>query len=461
MSMLYEMALKLNDMDNLKDGHYQKKIKISVSVFVLLLAVLTSAHVIFIDALGARLLLQVVMCFLILVVITTTARAKLNTNGLAVIFLAVVLFVGELTARYQINKLAGYMLAILLVYTVLVTRRQHLIKFFKYLHRVNLIFAMLGIIALVLAVFYTEVYKALMFYSKYYNSTFPSGLKLLSLLGHADTWTVINGVKVPRVVGHLTQASLLPAYILLPLSIVLVYSKVSLAGIIVLLSFVMLTLGGTAYVAIFFAIAIYIFSRFVSRQFLVFSPFVFLMVFLCFLGYMFYEYFDPNNIKFVTRAASKVFDEDGVILNRLASGVARLMLISFAAIEHIITFPFPADTKVLSLTIGSNIITNGLRGGLFGSLLAAFLYYRLLKVITRGLKERRSQNRLQTFGFSLMYSLVFQAMVYNDFGFSTYYGLVMYACILVLSDRKNSSDELQEDKHFGIRRLFSSGLNAR
>jgi len=176
---------------------------------------------------------------------------------------------------------------------------------------------------------------------------------------------------------------------------------------------------------------------------------------------MFYDSFDPDAIKVITRNAAGTINEDDPLTNRLGSGLSRLMLISFATIEFLQTFPFPATSKVLSLTIGSNIITSGLRGGFLGLLLSVILFYKLLSVISQRLKENKSRRPLSIFGFSLMYSLVFQAMVYNDYGFSTYYGLVMYACIFVLSDKKLVVDNAPNSNgRYRDRRFFFRNMNA-
>jgi len=435
--------------------------KFGAPVFVLLLAVLTSAHVIFIDALGARFELQVVMCLAALWVLLRTVRVGLNSTGVVLIFLTITMFIGELLYRYQLNKLAGFVLAILLVYIVLVTKRVYLIQFINSLHKFNIFFSLLAILSLALSIWHVEVFKALLNFSVYYNNEFPTGMRLLSLLGHADTWIVVDGIKVPRVVGHLNQASLVPAYILLPLSIVLVFSRVRPIGVLILIAFVLITMGGTSYFALVFATSIYMFSRFVPRQLLIVFPFIFAALFLAFLGFVFYDIFDPNAIKQITRVAADGVNQDDVVSNRLGSGLSRLMLISFAAIEHIQTFPFPADTKVLSLTIGSNIITSGLRGGFLATILSIILFYKLFALISNGLNNRRSNSRWEHCGYSLMYSLVFQAMVYNDYGFSTYYCLVMYACILVLADRnRKPKNQITLNSNSGGNRLSLPNVNA-
>jgi len=421
----------------------------SASVIVLLLAFLTSPHILLSDNLGIRFELQLIMCVLILLVFVKTVNKTINKNGIILFFLAIAMFAGELLYRFQINKLAGYLLACMLIYVVLVTRGRGILRFIDGVNRINYVFALLGLSGLALSFMYPPVFNAIKTLPAYYNRTFPSGTELLTLFGHADSWLIFGETKFLRMTGQLNQASLLPAYILLPLSIAMVYSKIRTRTVMVILLPVVLTLGGTAYFALFSAAMVYIFSRYVNCRVMLAFPFVFLPLFLAVLFLLFHDTYDPEAVKAVTRNAANAIqsaDPTDPILNRIGSGVARLMLISYSTLKLIVSTPFPVDTKTLLFTIGSNIVTSGLRGGLIGLLLAVLVYYKLFAIIAVGLSESRTKSRTALFGFSLMYSLVFQAMIYNDFGFSTYYALVMFACIIVLSDSKRSYQDALNKK---------------
>jgi len=71
--------------------------------------------------------------------------------------------------------------------------------------------------------------------------------------------------------------------------------------------------------------------------------------------------------------------------------------------------------------------------GVIGFLFTSVMYYILFHSISQGLKQCKPSEKKKIFGFSLMYALIFQSFIYNDFGFSTYYGYTMFAIIIILS----------------------------
>ena len=409
--------------------------KKTLSVYILILAVLTSSHVSFVDILGVRLVLQIFMYGLIFVTLFTSIDRNINREGWVVIAVITTSLLGELAFRHQPNKIFGYVFSLVIVYLVLVTRREKILLFVTIISKMNMVFAFIGIIALVLALKFAVVFDALLDPVQYYNSSPPTGTRLLSLLGRADTWNLVFGFNVLRVSGHVKQSSLLPAYYLIPLAISLAYSRVDWRALIIIMLFLLLTMGGTVYVSLFMAAAVYFSSKVMPKEFFVIFPFIVLFFLLGTLVYFFFDVYDPDAIKSVARNAGKVLDDGSTanpIRNRAESGLSRFALIGFASIAFVEAFPFPAETKILSYVIGSNIVTSGLRGGLFAFLASIVMYWSLFSKVSLELSQRKEKSQLNQFGFSLLYALIFQSAVYNDFGFSTYYGFLMWACILVL-----------------------------
>ena len=407
-----------------------------LSHYVMLLAVFSSTHVIFVDTLGIRLALQIVMCALLLLYLSMSTHKKMDNKGFIVVLLITVCLLSELIFRQQINKIAGYFLAIPLVYVMLVMKREQIIRLIDTINKINTLFALLALVALILSFQYASVFKALLSQADYYNKTLPTGNALLALLGHADTWQSVLGIEdIPRISAHLKQASLLPAYMLLPLAISMAYSKVNYLCLSLITLFLLTTFGGVVYFSIMVAILVFIFGRFVPSKILIFFPFLFLVIFISILVSIFWDIYDLENIKDVARLIGSDLNQGDPISNRAASGASRMSLIAFAAIEMFFSFPLPAGEKILSFTLGSNIITSGLRAGIFGLCVSITMYYFLLRNISYGLVLCRSLSWSRLLGFSLLYSLVFQSITYNDFGFSTYYGFIMWTCILVLSNK--------------------------
>lgn len=421
-----------------------KKSTFSFLIFVMVLSVFTSSHVVLVDTLAARVYLQVFMVTLSLIFILMSANKPINKNAHVVFLLIFTSLLGEIIYRHRFSKIAGYLLAIGLVYIVVVMGRKKIIRFINMVNIINTFLALLGLVALVLSFKYSAVSEALYMRAPYYNNALPSGSAMLSFLGHADTYQNLLGIaNTPRLSAHLQQASLIPAYFLIPLGISLAYSRVKPLSLVIITLFILSTFGGTAYFAVIVAVLVFLFGKFIPRQIFVVFPFVLLVVFLFISVFIFCDRYDLENIKEMGRIASTDVQYWGTInnwpltiINRAASSLSRISLIAFAAIEMLHSFPFPSGRKILEFTVGSNVITSGLRGGFLGLLASISMYYCLFHKISYELISCRSVSRSRMLGFSLIYSLIFQSFVYNDFGFSTYYGFVMWACILVLADKR-------------------------
>jgi len=90
------------------------------------------------------------------------------------------------------------------------------------------------------------------------------------------------------------------------------------------------------------------------------------------------------------------------------------------------------------------VMTNALRAGVIGLIATIVMYYVLFTSITNHLIKYKSSNKVKRFGLSLLYVLIFQSFLYNDYGFSTYYGYIMYTVIILLSyyDTRQASKKL-------------------
>ena len=191
----------------------------NAAVFILILAVLTSGHNVLVDALGIRLILQLVMIGFVLVYFLTSLNKRFSTNGFIVIFVALASLIGDLMVRQDLYDILGYVLLIALTFVVLLMHEKSILKFIVTLNHINWFFAACSIIALIISVDSSIMFKALLDKAPYYSNSFLSGLSWHSLMSHADTYQYTFGIKFPRITAHLQQASLVPSYFLLPLSI--------------------------------------------------------------------------------------------------------------------------------------------------------------------------------------------------------------------------------------------------
>ena len=425
-----------------------KNYKFNLPVFILILSVYTSGHVVLVDTMGIRLILQLLMMIFMFLYILSSTQKGMSKHGFVVLFVVASSMISELLIRGDINNILGYGLSIALIFILLIMKYRDVINFIETINRINYVLAIIAIIGLVLSISSSNIYDALLSRADYYNPSFLSGMSGWSLLGHADTWNDMLGEKVPRIVAHLQQASLVPAYFLLPLSISLAFSSVNKLHIVFfILLFVLLSMGGSSYVSLFMCLLIYIFINYIPRQVLILAPFILLSISLILLGYLYIDIYDIELIKEASRGVASDYSEDlddDVLNNRMTSAVARISLMGFQVIGFIENFPLPAGEELTNMTIGGNVMTNALRAGVIGLIATIVMYYVLFTSITNHLIKYKSSNKVKRFGLSLLYALIFQSFLYNDYGFSTYYGYIMYTVIILLSyyDTRQASKKL-------------------
>lgn len=420
-------------------------------VFTLLIAVLTSGHVLIVDALGLRLVLQIVMIASLLTYIFTSVDKKIDRRGLIIIYIALAGLAGDVVMRQDVNDILGYCLLVSVCFTLLVITPESILAFIRKLNYINCFFAICSITALILSVYSESVFKGLFEKAPYYSTSFLSGISWPALLSHADTEQTMFGLLLPRISAHLQQASLLPAYFLLPLGISLAFSSQNKNSVtIIILLFCVLSTGGSVYVALIMCLFIYFIASYIPRVAFYILPFILLLISSSLLAYFFLDAYDLDVLRSMVRSFGAAFQdsvsEENALSQRLSSGVVRLALMGFQVIGFFESFPFPAESVLVKMTIGGNVFTNGLRGGVLGFVLTCAMYYSMFYALSHCLKDCRSDQKLKRLGLSLIYALVFQSFIYNDFGFSTYYGYMMFSIILVLSYAYLNSDSYQSEK---------------
>ena len=423
-----------------------KNYKFNLPVFILILSVYTSGHVVLVDTMGIRLILQLLMMIFMFLYILSSTQKGMNKHGFVVLFVIAPSMIGELLIRGSINNILGYGLLIALIFILLTMKYRDVINFIETINSINYVLAIIAIIGLGLSISSSNIFDALLSRADYYNPSFLSGMSKWSLLGHADTWIVMLDEKVPRIVAHLQQASLVPAYFLLPLSISLAFSPVNKLHIVFfILLFVLLSMGGASYVSLLMCLLIYIFINYIPRHVLILAPFILLCISSIMLVYLYIDIYDVELIKELSRGAASSYGEDlddGPINNRMASAVARMSLMGFQVIGFIENFPLPAGEELTKMTIGGNLMTNALRGGVIGFVATIAMYYVLFRGVTNHLIKYKSSNKVKRLGSSLLYALIFQSFIYNDFGFSTYYGYIMFVVIILLSSPNKNTRQV-------------------
>lgn len=412
---------------------------VNYSVWILLIGVFTSGHVLLVDALGLRLVLQVMMIGMLIAYIIQTSSKKINKSGQIVIYVILSCIAGDFLIRHDVNDIMGYLLSVAFSYTLLVMKPQSILEFISKLNYLNCFFAACSILALILSINSVTQFNALFEKAPYYSTSFLSGVSWQSLLSHADTEQTVFGILVPRVSAHLQQVSLVPSYFIFPLAIYLAFVPQNNRFIAVtILLFCILSTGGTVYVALASGIIIYLVGDYIPRVIFLIMPFILLVISSSLLAYFFIDSYDVELLKSVSRSFGEDFEASSESQNpafqRLGSGLVRLALMGFQIVGFIDSFPLPANSALVKMTIGGNLYTNGLRGGAVGLVLTGIMYYSIFYAVSGCLKKCVREEKSRRLGLSMIYALVFQSFLYNDFGFSTYYGYMMFIVILVLAN---------------------------
>ncbi len=226
-----------------------------------------------------------------------------------------------------------------------------------------------------------------------------------------DSMNELFGVKIPRLSGHVHQASLVPAYFLLPLGIRMMMGKTNNIIVLIILLFSLFVMSSTAYIYLFMSIVIYLFFRPVQRA-------GFLPFFIFFLGMITLSYIVGLNFDI----GAVGYSNDIII--RTSSGISRLVIMS-NQITAFLESPFFGHTyydngSINLYLLGSMILGAGVRAGIFGLLIILYIYYLIINNIGRIVATSKQQK----IGISMIYSALIMMMSFQDFGFSSTSGYI-------------------------------------
>jgi len=413
----------------------------SISIFAMFLAVFTSGHVVTSDALGLRLELQALLLLVIILSISGSIRNNFKTIDLCIFSLVLSFVIGEIIFRGELYEVIGHLLTFALAFVALSINRRSLIKFIDFFNNFNVLMCVLAIAGVYFAVNNLDVLKVMMERPELYSRESLNSKNIYLLLGNIDTENTVLGVSLPRVNSYLQQASLLPAYFLLPLGMALAYSQVSKTKIIILISFMILAFGGNVIVGIMSACLLFLFRRFVPASIYLIFPFVVLGLITALLMIFFYdeivrEGLSKDNMRALGGVQSQTYYQTlGVGEARAGSGLVRLIFIVKQFANILASNFLPADSEMVDLSLGSALYTNTLLGRAVALILSLIIYTHLFRICISGFRDRSLTKNAQ-FGFCIIYAVLFQAIAYNDFGFGTYFALMMF-CIIIKLSRDN------------------------
>ena len=415
-------------MANNKTARASARETYSFSVILLILFMLSASHILLYDYLGVRLLAQILFGGAIIVLLGPAALRQsyyLNKYGPLAILCLVYLFF-EIVWRHEIKNIAGYAAAFFLIMAISSFNAFKLECFSKTILFILLSFTLLASVQVV----WLFIDPTL---AKYIIKSIDSGYYgLMSIrhpiewLGNADSTATLFGIGYPRFSSYIDQASAMPAYFLLPSSIILIshIKHRNLAYIPIIFS--VMSMGGGVIFCLITSGVMYLLCRRLPRLFLTALPFVVLISFLLIIVSIFSDAVHGDQL-FESSKTNHPFVNYAV--GRAGSGLARVTII-IEAIESIISSPvFGIENSTEKF--GSLILTSGQRAGFLGMIVAILAFAMLFRNIASAMHSVRGDAHT-IYGLALLYAVAAQAMIYNDYGFSKFWGLTMFSVAYVM-----------------------------
>ncbi len=252
----------------------------------------------------------------------------------------------------------------------------------------------------------------------------------------------------PRISAHLSSASLLLPFVLLPALIQLLLcptTKQRKVVSLINLGFVFLSLGGNLIMMTATAPIVYLLVKRWGG-----ASFIFLVVFCNLLLALVASFFvqgysnvaDPVWLSQLNDELINQFKTENIYLaERFSSGISRLRIIAlqFSYLLDINTLFFGQSLDSWAI-FGNYLLTWFYRIGLMG-LIFGFLFTVIVSRLS--LFQKPQDNSLGSATVrALMISYFFQVSLYNDLGFNTAFGTIMFCFLILLSEDQRPRDRL-------------------
>lgn len=364
----------------------------------------------------------VLFCFLVFLLVAN-GRFLLPTNNNFYLSICILLFLFVLSElfRFDLKRFAGW--SVVLAIAVLLWSNPHVSKYIirKYV-------GIIVIISTVSLVFSFLVWSG----NNAYNA--GEGVFYQVFLSYDSTKELL-GMKIPRLSGHIQQASLVPAYFLLPLGVRMMMGKTNNIFVLLILLFSLFVMSSSVYIYIFLSIFIYMFFKLVQR--VGFIPF-----FLFFLGMVIFSYI--IGLSFTIEVGDGYSNN---LIVRTSSGISRLVIMSnqiMAFFESpFIGYIYSDNSNINLYLLGSMILGAGVRVGIIGVVFMLYLYYLIINNLSKIIVTSKQQQ----LGVSMIYSAVIMMMSFQDFGFSSTNGYIfLFLTITYLWSREGVDDRILPSK---------------
>jgi hypothetical protein len=150
--------------------------------------------------------------------------------------------------RQKIQGAIAWFMCLLVLYLLSRQTYDSMRIFFKWLNRINYVFIILSVFLFVILMIDPMLMELFIQASKV-ESDFGLSTGSIGLLGSVDAEVSFGSLVMPRSSAHLSQSSLIPAYIMFPFSIGLILGVVKRKGFLLTLFFLLLSFGGNVYFA--------------------------------------------------------------------------------------------------------------------------------------------------------------------------------------------------------------------
>jgi hypothetical protein len=245
----------------------------------------------------------------------------------------------------------------------------------------------------------------------------------------------VFGFTVPYFTSYASQPSLIPALLMLPIAIYLLFYEKYQTFFFTILT-IAVCFSGNAYMAIFIALLLYfIINRFSKFLFIV-IPFLLMIVFILCLSYLDSTY--SNKSLMLSTKAKEFTNSKGALdwkIERTISGSQRFGLYSDQLKSTGKNILLGSSSVKDFQSLGSIMLKFPLRGGVVILItMTIFLGYLL--------SELYKYNKFfpdKKVGVVLAYSLVIQAIVYNEMGFYSLYTIALLFILIKLLQVKNKN----------------------
>jgi hypothetical protein len=249
---------------------------------------------------------------------------------------------------------------------------------------------------------------------------------MFTYLGGADSFIKIYSMIVPRFSGFVDQSSAVSAIMLLPAALSLLFNGKFVLLPILILIFSLFSLSASVYICLLSTFLFYllIYKSKNLNLFLLAAPFLFYILSSSILlnhpGIVVY-----GDQPFGEMAIKDNYGFIDYFLGRSVSGFARISIIS-DGLQSFLEYPLFGIPNNLSPHFGQIFISYGENYGIFASVLIAIIFFKLLSLM---LESKLFIDKHSKFGYVLLYALLFEFIVYNDYAISRIWGLIFFFII--------------------------------